>query len=78
MGSGDMWGVLSVWDVEGREGGGRREASEGRKWRGRDESRQRIGLACLPLGSLHCTQSLGHEASLSYKRAKLDQSTILQ
>ena len=32
-----------------------RETSEGRQRSGGDESRQRIGLACLPLGPLHCT-----------------------
>jgi hypothetical protein len=46
-----------------------REASEGRKRSGGDESRQRIGLACLPLGPAALHTVAGHEASLSYKRA---------
>lgn len=73
MGSGGIWCVLERWDVRQREGRGRREASEGRKWSGRDESRQRIGLACLPLGPLHCTQSLDMRQVSRTKRAKLDQ-----
>ena len=40
-----------------RDERGKRRAREGKR-SGRDESRQRIGLACLPLGPLHCTPSL--------------------
>lgn len=51
-----------------------RKASEERDERGEeedggDESRQRIGLACLPLGPAALHTVAGHEASLSYKRA---------
>lgn len=50
--------------------------SEGRKRSGGDESRQRIGLACLPLGPLHCTPSLDMRQVCRTSAHNLDPSTI--
>jgi hypothetical protein len=76
IGSGGMLGVLGKWEVQQRERRGRREMSEGRKRSGGDEGRQRIGLACLPLGPVHCTPSLDMRQVSRTSAHKLDPSTI--
>lgn len=76
IGSGGILGVLGVLEVQQRERRARREMSDGRKRSGGDESRQRIGLACLPLGPLHCTPSLDMRQVSRTSAHKLDPSTI--
>jgi hypothetical protein len=69
-----QWGCVGcVGDVRSRAERGMREGrgeqvEEGKR-SGGDESRQRIGLACLPLGPAALHTVAGHEASLSYKRS---------